>query len=70
MALLRANDAALHAEMFNRAYRVCGRLAPAFWGRQVERRAPELIEAAGLRIASDRKIRQGFYPSRILTAQK
>jgi ubiquinone/menaquinone biosynthesis C-methylase UbiE len=59
-----------NAEMFNRAYRVCGRLAPAFWGRQVERRAPELIEAAGLRIASDRKIRQGFYPSRILTAQK
>ncbi len=59
-----------NAEMFNRAYRVCGRLAPAFWGRQVERRAPELMEAAGLRIDGDRKIRQGFYPSRILTARK
>ena len=27
-----------NTEMFNRAYRVCGKIAPAFWGRQVDQR--------------------------------
>lgn len=55
---------------FNRAYRVCGRIAPAFWGRQVERRVPEMLESAGLRIIGDSTVRQGFYPSRVLSAKK
>jgi len=55
---------------FNRAYRVCNRLAPAFWGRQVEHGVPDLIEAANFQITHDRMIRQGFYPSRVLTARK
>ena len=57
-------------EAFNRGYRLCGRLAPAFWGRQVEERVPEMIEATHFRILRDKKIRQGFYPSRVLCARK
>lgn len=56
--------------MFNRLYKVLGTLAPAFWGRQVERRVPELIESAEFRIVRDKTVRQSFYPSRVLVARK
>lgn len=59
-----------NTEMFNRAYRVCGRLAPAFWGRQVDQSVPELLDCAGFRITNESKLRQGFYPSRVLCARK
>lgn len=59
-----------NTELFNRAYRVCGSLAPAFWGRQVEAKIPELIESLDFRITGDRTVRQGFYPSRVLTARR
>jgi ubiquinone/menaquinone biosynthesis C-methylase UbiE len=55
---------------FNAIYKVLGKLAPAFWGRQVERRVPELIEAARFEIVHDRMVRQTFYPSRVLVARK
>ena len=56
--------------MFNRAYRVCGKVAPAFWGRQIEQNVPELLEAAELCVAGDAAVSQGFYPSRVLTVRK
>jgi len=56
--------------LFNRIYKVVGALAPAFWGRQVERRVPELIEAAEFSIVRDQVVRQSFYPSRVLVARK
>jgi ubiquinone/menaquinone biosynthesis C-methylase UbiE len=59
-----------NAEFFNQMYRVCGGLAPAFWGRQVAQRIPELIESLDFRITGDKAVRQGFYPSRILTARR
>jgi ubiquinone/menaquinone biosynthesis C-methylase UbiE len=59
-----------NTEMFNRVYRVCGKLAPAFWGRQVEQRVPQLVEASGLQIRADQVVRQTFYPSRVLLAEK
>ena len=59
-----------NAEFFNQMYRVCGGLAPAFWGRQVAQRVPELIESLDFRITGDDTLRQGFYPSRILTARR
>jgi ubiquinone/menaquinone biosynthesis C-methylase UbiE len=59
-----------NTEFFNQAYRVCGALAPAFWGRQVEERVPELIESLDFRITEDRHLRQTFYPSRVLSARK
>ena len=59
-----------HTHVFNKAYKVATKVAPAFWGRQVERRVPEMISAARFEIVQDRKVQQGFYPSRVLVAQK
>ena len=56
--------------MFNAIYKVVGKVAPAFWGRQVEERVPELIEDARFQILQDRMVRQTFYPSRVLVAKK
>jgi ubiquinone/menaquinone biosynthesis C-methylase UbiE len=56
--------------MFNAIYRVLGKVAPAFWGRQVEQRVPELIESVRFRILEDHVVRQTFYPSRVLVAKK
>jgi len=55
---------------FNRLYKLLGKLAPAFWGRQVEERVPELIAASDFRIVSEQVVRQVFYPSRVLVARK
>ncbi len=59
-----------HTALFNQAYKVCGRIAPAFWGRQVDARVPEMMEASDLRIIGERTLRQGFYPSRVLWARR
>jgi ubiquinone/menaquinone biosynthesis C-methylase UbiE len=59
-----------NVKLFNRLYGVCGSLAPAFWGRQVEHDVPGMVREAGLRIISDQFVRQGFYPSRVLAARK
>ncbi|MBI2689623.1 MAG: class I SAM-dependent methyltransferase [Acidobacteria bacterium] len=57
-------------EFFNKAYRVASSLVPAFWGRQVDGSALTLLESTGFRVTQERFVRQGFYPSRILTAIK
>ena len=59
-----------NTEAFNRIYRVLGKVAPAFWGRQVEQRVPELIESGAFRILRDQLVRQTFYPSRVLVARR
>jgi ubiquinone/menaquinone biosynthesis C-methylase UbiE len=56
--------------MFNAIYRVLGKVAPAFWGRQVEARVPDLIQSVRFRILEDHMVRQTFYPSRVLVARK
>ncbi len=56
--------------VFNAVYKVAGKVAPAFWGRQVEQRVPELIDSMRFEILHDRNVRQGFYPSRVLVAKK
>ncbi|HWE00409.1 MAG TPA: class I SAM-dependent methyltransferase [Bryobacteraceae bacterium] len=55
---------------FNAFYRLGGALAPAFWGRQVAMAIPELIARTDFDIEHDRKVRQGFYPSRVIVARK
>jgi ubiquinone/menaquinone biosynthesis C-methylase UbiE len=55
---------------FNGVYKVCGKVAPAFWGRQVEKRVPELVESSDFHIERDATVRQIFYPSRVLVARK
>src|SRR5580692_6439532 len=59
-----------NAKVFNRLYSVAGKLVPAFWGRQVERAVPELVEEAGLRVVTDHVVRQTGYPSRVLIARR
>ena len=56
--------------VFNAIYKVLGKVAPAFWGRQVERRVPDLIESVRFEILQDRIVRQTLYPSRILVVRK
>ena len=56
--------------MFNAIYKVLGKVAPAFWGRQVEQRVPQLIESVRFRILEDHTVTQTFYPSRVLVARK
>src|SRR5579863_2807039 len=56
--------------VFNALYKLGGKVAPAFWGRQVERRMPQLIESVRFEILHDRAVRQTFYPSRVLVARK
>ena len=55
---------------FNAVYKLLGKVAPAFWGRQVEQRVPQLIESVRFEILKDEMVRQIFYPSRILVARK
>ena len=59
-----------NTQVFNTAYKLATKVAPAFWGRQVERRVPEMISLARFEILHDRKVQQGFYPSRVLVAKK
>jgi ubiquinone/menaquinone biosynthesis C-methylase UbiE len=58
------------ARIFNTVYGLLGKLAPAFWGHQVEQSFPNLIEAADFRFLHHRIVRQNFYPSHVLVAQK
>jgi ubiquinone/menaquinone biosynthesis C-methylase UbiE len=55
---------------FNAVYRLAGGIAPAFWGRQVEGAIPEAIAEFDFEIEHDRKVQQGFYPSRVVVARK
>jgi ubiquinone/menaquinone biosynthesis C-methylase UbiE len=59
-----------NARTFNRLYRVCGSLVPAFWGQQIEESVPNLIQKTGLKILADEFVRQTGYPSRVLIARK
>jgi len=56
-----------NAPLFNKAYRLAGSLVPAFWGRQVEHQLVPLLEGLGFEIESDEHVRQGYYPSRVMT---
>jgi len=58
------------AEFFNRAYQVAASIVPAFWGRQMDLSAPSILRECGFRVTQEQLVRQGFYPSRILTAIK
>ncbi len=59
-----------NAAFFNSMYQVCTKVAPAFWGRQVEERLPAIIEGHRFKILQDQTVRQIFYPSRVLVASK
>ena len=56
-----------NARLFNLAYRLAGSLVPAFWGRQVEHQLVPIIEGLGFQVETDEHLRQGYYPSRVMT---
>jgi ubiquinone/menaquinone biosynthesis C-methylase UbiE len=56
--------------VFNGIYKRLGKVAPAFWGRQVEERIPELMRARDFRILRDLMVSQTGYPSRVLVSRK
>ena len=53
---------------FNAMYRAAGRIAPAFWGRQVEQRMMSLLGSHGFKVNKDQYVRQLFYSSRVISA--
>jgi ubiquinone/menaquinone biosynthesis C-methylase UbiE len=55
---------------FNALYKVAGGLAPAFWGRQVEKAIPEAMRECDFSVEHDHQVRQGFYPSRVMIVRK
>jgi ubiquinone/menaquinone biosynthesis C-methylase UbiE len=58
------------APAFNVLYRIAGRVAPAFWGRQAESVVAEAMNRVDFSIEHDRRVRQGIYPSRIVVARR
>jgi ubiquinone/menaquinone biosynthesis C-methylase UbiE len=59
-----------NANIFNGLYAICGKLVPAFWGRQVEHDVPDMVTGAGLSIVSNHFVRQSGYPSHVLVARR
>lgn len=55
---------------FNVMYKFGGNLAPAFWGRQVESSIPDVLENYDFEVEHDKKVRQGYYPSRVMVVRK
>lgn len=55
---------------FNAMYKVCNKVAPAFWGRQVGAQVVGLLDAHGYTIDQDHHVRQIYYSSRIIGATR
>jgi ubiquinone/menaquinone biosynthesis C-methylase UbiE len=53
---------------FNAMYKVCSKVLPAFWGRQIDGYVADLLPQCGFAIDSDRHVQQFFYSSRIVSA--
>lgn len=59
-----------NGKAFNQIYKALGKVAPAFWGRQIDGRLLPLVEESEFRIVREEHVRQSFYPSRVLVARK
>lgn len=53
---------------FNVIYKLCSKVAPAFWGRQVGEQLANLLGFHGYVIQTDHHVRQIYYSSRIISA--
>lgn len=53
---------------FNAMYKVCSKVLPAFWGRQLDGYVADLLPQYGFEIDTDRHVQQFFYSSRIVSA--
>jgi ubiquinone/menaquinone biosynthesis C-methylase UbiE len=59
-----------HDAAFNAWYRFIQSIAPAFLGPQMENEIPELLDGCEFRLEHDRRVRQTWYPSRVVVARK
>jgi ubiquinone/menaquinone biosynthesis C-methylase UbiE len=55
---------------FNAMHRLAGTLVPAFWGRMLGSSFEDMLSGYGFQVEHDRIVQQGFYPSRVMIAQK
>jgi ubiquinone/menaquinone biosynthesis C-methylase UbiE len=55
---------------FNAMHRLAGTLVPAFWGRMLGSSFEDMLAGYGFEVQHDRIVQQGFYPSRVIIAQK
>jgi len=55
---------------FNAMHRLAGTLVPGFWGRMLGSRFEGMLADYGFQVEHDRIVQQGFYPSRVMIAQK
>ena len=55
---------------FNAMHRLAGTLVPAFWGRMLGSSFEDMLAGYGFQVQHDRIVQQGFYPSRVIIAQK
>ncbi|MCU1292242.1 MAG: Methyltransferase type 11 [Bryobacterales bacterium] len=55
---------------FNSLYKICTKVAPAFWGRQVGTKVVGLLGTQGYTINTDRHVGQIYYSSRIISATR
>jgi len=53
---------------FSAAYRVASKVAPAFWGRQVDQYVVSTLPSCGFRVTKNCYVRQLFYVSRVISA--
>jgi ubiquinone/menaquinone biosynthesis C-methylase UbiE len=59
-----------NTDVFNHLYRIAGSVAPAFWGRQVERNIADVLESHSFSVITDCEVQQTGYPSRVLVARR
>jgi ubiquinone/menaquinone biosynthesis C-methylase UbiE len=55
---------------FNAMHRLAGTLVPAFWGKMLASSFEDMLAGYGFKVEHDRIVQQGFYPSRVMIAQK
>jgi len=55
---------------FNAMHKLAGTLVPAFWGKMLGASFEDMLAGYGFKVQHDRIVQQGFYPSRVLIAQK
>ena len=55
---------------FNAMHKLAGTLVPAFWGKMLGSSFEDMLTGYGFKVQHDRIVQQGFYPSRVLIAQK
>jgi ubiquinone/menaquinone biosynthesis C-methylase UbiE len=55
---------------FNAMHKLAGTLVPAFWGKMLGASFEDMLAGYGFQVQHDRIVQQGFYPSRVMIAQK